>query len=116
MTELAEYEHIPIQPGAQTPALPIPASSIAVIVRSVSDPIFTAYTETGGSFDFGVKDTVYKVLGVSLLGVSLIMLIHPMCYFRRKYRDWRRAQHRKFVDPGEDARRSKTPPMEDVSF
>lgn len=113
LDELPLYERMPVPLGTETPSLPIPATSLVVTVRSSSDPLFAAYDTTSGSFDFGVRDTVYKVVGVSLLGVSLVLLVHPICYFSRKYRDWRRVAHKHFVDPVDD---SKPPSRVEGSF
>ena len=113
LNELALYERLPVPIGAQAPTVPIPASSLVVTVRSAADPLFAAYSETSGSFDFGVTDTVYKVVGVVMLGLSLLLLLHPIYYFSRKYRSWRRMVHKHFVEAGDE---SKAPSRAEAAF
>ena len=113
LNELSLYERVPVPLGVEAPLMPLPATSLVVTVRSSDDPLFPAFDTTGGTFDFGVRETVYKVVGICLLGVSLILLVHPICYFNRKYRDWRRIAHKHFVDPVED---NKPPTRVEGSF
>ena len=102
LNEYAGYERLSVSPGSQTPTLPTPATGLRVTVRSAADPLFAGFEVTGGSYEFGVSDTVYKLTGVVVLCVALLLLVHPICYFAKLYRDWRHLSHSQLPESTDD--------------